>query len=84
MGDWLKVEFYAKPPDGVMVRDVDDAETCEALARTFGFAQVSGLSISQATDGPASARKLVDDRPRQAFGGPDWPGHPSRDRLGNT
>jgi hypothetical protein len=78
MADWLRVEFYAKLPDGMNVSDVDESESCETLARAFGFAQVSGLSISQTTDGPVSTRKLVDERPRQPFGGPDWSGHPSR------
>lgn len=47
---WVKVEFYARVPDGQVVTDVDTAEAAQSLARVFGFSAIAGLSVVAAVD----------------------------------
>lgn len=64
MGDWVKVEFLVQVPDGMRVTEVDQQRTMEELARFFGFARVTGLTLEQVSDGKTPPnRGLLDERP---------------------
>jgi hypothetical protein len=47
--NWVKVEFWAAPPIGLTVTDLDAVEVGRKLAEAFGFEYIDGLTVSRDT-----------------------------------
>jgi hypothetical protein len=55
MTEWIKVEFHAKLPPGLIIEEVKHQEICENLAKVFGFEYITELFVQ---------RVVKEDEPR--------------------